>query len=53
MSTDIDECADSNGYCQHNCHNTHGCYYCTCDYGYAIDTTGNGSSCVGKSYPSL
>ena len=35
--TDINECADSNGICQHNCTNTIGSYYCTYNDDYTLD----------------
>ena len=36
---DINECASSNGGCQHDCTNTVGSYYCTCfdPAGYALN----------------
>ena len=34
---DINECADSNGKCQHNCTNTIGSYYCACNDDYTLD----------------
>jgi len=39
--TDIDECTDFNGDCEHNCTNTNGSYYCTCDEGYTLDKDGH------------
>ncbi|VDL38437.1 unnamed protein product [Hymenolepis diminuta] len=34
--TDLDECADNNGGCQHICRNTIGSYYCECRPGYKV-----------------
>lgn len=36
---DIDECSIDNGGCEHSCINTNGSYYCSCNYGYTIDTS--------------
>lgn len=33
---DVDECKKKNGGCEHNCCNTAGGYYCTCNAGYAL-----------------
>ncbi|HPS31436.1 MAG TPA: EGF domain-containing protein [bacterium] len=35
--SDINECSTNNGGCQHNCVNTGGNYYCTCNSGYALN----------------
>ena len=43
-NTDIDECSDNNGGCQHNCTNTEGSYYCTCVNGYDLV---NSIDCIG------
>ena len=40
FATDIDECAEYNGDCEHNCTNINGSYYCTCDEGYILDKDG-------------
>lgn len=37
---DIDECADFNGDCEHNCTNTNGSYHCTCNKDYTLDKDG-------------
>ena len=34
--TDIDECKQGNGECEHTCTNTIGSYYCTCKTGYQL-----------------
>jgi len=36
LITDIDECAELNGECQHNCTNTNGSYSCSCNKGYKL-----------------
>ena len=41
-STDIDECAEVNGGCQHTCVNTEGSFLCDCDDGYELDSDGLG-----------
>ena len=41
---DIDECDVSNGGCEHNCNNTDGSYYCSCDDGYSLQ---NDTKCTG------
>ena len=42
MFIDTNECATSNGGCNHTCHNTDGSYYCTCSEGFFLhdDLTG-------------
>jgi len=45
LDVDINECSDSNGGCQHNCTNTIGSYYCSCDAGYSLDQDGHSCSC--------
>ena len=47
MSTDFDECADTENYPCHsdaNCSNTFGSFWCTCLPGYS----GNGMTCTGS-----
>ena len=36
LTPEINECALDNGGCQHNCINTDGSYYCSCDTGYDL-----------------
>jgi len=36
MLTEINECLNNNGHCDHNCTNTPGSYYCTCNTGYQL-----------------
>ena len=43
---DINECEDHNGDCGHNCIDTTGSYYCTCDDGYKLDD--DDLTCHGK-----
>ena len=31
---DMDECTQTNGGCEHLCHNTHGSHFCSCGKGY-------------------
>ena len=46
--SDIDECADSNGGCQHNCTNTIGSYHCYCAVGHALNDDYHSCSKVGQ-----
>ena len=46
--TDIDECVESNGGCQHVCNNSVGSYRCLCDNGYSLGE--NKHSCEGNIY---
>jgi len=48
--TDINECATSNGACQHNCSNTNGSYYCTCVDSARYILSKDGHNCVGKQH---
>ena len=43
---DIKECESHNGQCDHNCINTIGSFYCTCDSGYKLN--GDKLSCDGQ-----
>ena len=43
---DINECNSNNGGCEHDCMNTEGSYYCTCDTGYSLNK--NNNNCTGK-----
>lgn len=38
--TDVDECANNNGGCQHECKNTIGSYHCSCDNGFTLEENG-------------
>ena len=33
---DVNECLDNNAGCEHNCENTDGSYYCTCNSGFEL-----------------
>ncbi len=44
--TEIDECATNNGGCEHNCDNTDGSFFCSCDSGYQLDNSS--LNCSGK-----
>lgn len=39
--TDMDECADNNGGCQHDCRNTIGSYQCLCHNGFTLHENGH------------
>ena len=43
---DIDECSQGTDECEHNCNNTLGSFFCSCDTGYAL--TLDGRNCTGK-----
>ena len=45
---DINECDDDTDGCEHNCTNTEGLFYCSCDGGFTLDT--NGKNCTGESF---
>ena len=45
LFTDINECAHFNGKCEHDCHNTDGDSYCTCQDGFDLV---KGFMCEGK-----
>ena len=47
--TDINECSDNNGGCNHYCNNTIGSYYCSCKEGYQL-TEDNPLKCEGQYY---
>ncbi|XP_071963390.1 uncharacterized protein [Antedon mediterranea] len=47
--SDIDECADNNGGCEHHCRNTAGSYYCECNTGYVLKA--NGRDCEATCTP--
>ena len=43
---DIDECSLDNDGCEHNCINTVGSFFCSCNTGYAL--TLDGKNCTGE-----
>ena len=43
--TDIDECLDNNGGCNHSCTNADGSFECSCDAGYFL--SGDQRTCLG------
>ena len=45
MHVEIDECSINNGGCEHNCTNTDGNFFCSCDFGYIQDGMFN---CLGE-----
>jgi tolkin protein len=47
----MDECKTQNGGCVHNCCNTVGGYYCTCNAGYALQS--DKKNCLGKKMDDL
>ena len=51
LQTDINECEESKELCEHNCINTNGSYYCSCNLGYVLED--NNSSCDGKLYKAI
>ena len=42
--TDVDECLESNGGCDHNCTNLEGSFECSCLAGFALNVTDGGCS---------
>ena len=46
MFSDIDECLDNNGGCNHTCTNTAGSHECGCWQGYFL-SDGDGRTCLG------
>lgn len=39
--TDVDECSENNGGCQHECRNTVGSYECSCHNGFTLHENGH------------
>ena len=44
--SDINECTNDNGNCEHNCTNADGSYSCSCHNGYHLEI--NGRNCTGN-----
>ena len=45
-TSDVNECTDNNGGCEHICVNNEGSYSCSCKNGYSLNI--NGRNCSGK-----
>ena len=45
-TSDVNECTDNNGGCEHSCVNNEGSYSCSCKSGYSLNS--NGKNCSGK-----
>lgn len=45
LCSDIDQCQDGNGGCDHMCKDAIGLFNCSCYEGYSLDVDGN--SCIG------
>ena len=46
--SDINECSNDNGHCEHVCINTNGNYSCSCQDGYSLDI--NEKNCTGNCF---
>ena len=46
IDTDVDECTCDTDGCEHNCINTVGSFFCSCDTGYALAL--DARNCTGK-----
>ena len=46
FTSDVNECNDNNGDCEHTCINSEGSYSCSCNSGYSLDS--NERYCSGK-----
>ena len=46
--SDINECINDNGHCEHICINTNGNYSCSCQDGYSLDI--NEKNCTGNCF---
>lgn len=51
ISSDIDECQDKNGGCEHTCENTLGSFECSCRDGYILAE--DKLACTGKGHFAL
>ena len=45
-TSDVNECTDNNGGCEHTCINNDGSYSCSCQSGYSLNS--NSRNCSGK-----
>ena len=45
-TSDVNECTDNNGDCEHSCVNNEGSYSCSCQSGFSLNS--NGRNCSGK-----
>ena len=45
-TSDVNECTDNNGGCEHSCVNNEGSYSCSCKSGYSLNI--NGKNCSGN-----
>ena len=45
---DHNECLKNTNACEHECHNSHGAYYCSCTSGYRLAT--NNKTCDGNAF---
>ena len=46
LPADIDECAEDDHVCAHNCHNSVGSHSCSCNAGYRLNP--DGRNCDGE-----
>ena len=51
FNSDIDECVEGLGGCDHNCTNTNGSYFCSCMDGYELESDNH--TCTGDDYTGI